>query len=93
MIQQGDPGDKFYILVRGTVEVLKAGPDGTEQRIRVLEDGDFFGEIALLKDTPRTASVRTLSQCVFLTLQREQFTSLLSHAPHLRATFEGMAAS
>ena len=93
VIQQGDPGDKFYILVRGTVEVVKAGPDGAEQRIRVLEDGDFFGEIALLKDTPRTATVRTLSQCVFLTLQREQFTSLIRRAPHLRATFEGMAAS
>jgi ATP-binding cassette, subfamily B, bacterial len=93
VIQQGDPGDKFYILVRGTVEVLKAGPDGAEQRVRVLEDGDFFGEIALLKDTPRTATVRTLSQCVFLTLQREQFKSLISRAPHLRATFEEMAAS
>jgi ATP-binding cassette subfamily B protein len=93
VIQQGDPGDKFYILVRGTVEVLKTGADGAEERVAVLEDGDFFGEIALLKDTPRTATVRTMSQCVFLTLQREQFTSLLSRAPHLRATFEEMAES
>jgi ATP-binding cassette subfamily B protein len=87
VFQQGDPGDKFYILVRGTVEVLEA-----ERRVRVLEDGDYFGEIALLRDTPRTASVRTLCQCVFLTLQREQFTSLLDRAPHLRATLEQVAA-
>lgn len=92
VIEQGDPGDKFYILVRGTVEVFKAEPDGPEQRLRILEDGDFFGEIALLKDTPRTASVRTLTQCVFLTLQRDQFASLLGRAPHLRAAFEQMAA-
>ena len=92
VIEQGDPGDKFYILVRGTVEVVKAEPGRPEQRVVILEDGDFFGEIALLKDTPRTASVRTLTQCVFLTLQRDQFASLLGHAPHLRATFEQMAA-
>ena len=78
--------------MRGTVEVFKAEPGGPEQRLRILEDGDFFGEIALLKDTPRTASVRTLTQCVFLTLQRDQFASLLGRAPHLRATFEQMAA-
>jgi ATP-binding cassette subfamily B protein len=91
VIQQGDPGDRFYILVRGTVEVLKADGGGPEQRVAILEDGDFFGEIALLKDKPRAASVRTLTQCVFLTLQRDQFTSLVGRAPHLRATFEQMA--
>jgi ATP-binding cassette subfamily B protein len=92
VIQQGDPGDKFYILVRGTVEVLMGAAGGPEKRVRVLEDGDHFGEIALLRDTPRTASVRTLCQCIFLTLQREQFASLLDRAPHLRATLEQLAA-
>ena len=92
VIQQGDPGDRFYILVRGTVEVFKAQPGGSEQRVAILQDGDFFGEIALLKDKPRVASVRTLTECVFLSLQRDQFASLLGRAPHLRATFEEMAA-
>jgi ATP-binding cassette subfamily B protein len=93
VIQQGDPGDKFYILVRGSVEVLQAAPGGADERLKVLEDGDYFGEIALLRDTPRTASVRTLCSCVFLTLQREQFASLISRAPSLRATLEQVAAT
>jgi len=54
----------------------------------VLEDGDHFGEIALLKNVPRSASVRTLTPCTFLTLQRDQFGSLLERAPQLRERIE-----
>ncbi|MFN8522127.1 MAG: ABC transporter transmembrane domain-containing protein [Chloroflexota bacterium] len=82
LIVEGDPGDKFYILVRGSVEVVKH-LDGRDQQLAVLQDGDFFGETALLHDVPRTATVRTLTSCTFLTLQRGQFLDLVHQAPEL----------
>jgi len=87
VIQEGDHGDKFYVVVRGKLEVTKH--DGTQagRRVWVLEDGDYFGEVALLRDVPRTASIRTLTECMLLSLQREQFRSLLQEAPDLRGKF------
>jgi ATP-binding cassette subfamily B protein len=88
VIHEGDPGDRFYIIVRGTAEVVKTAADGGEQRLAILQDGDHFGEIALLKNVPRTATVRTLAPTVFLTLQRGQFLELVEKAPHLRQALE-----
>jgi ATP-binding cassette subfamily B protein len=86
VIIQGDPGNKFYILVHGKVDVLQDRPDGTEERIAVLRDGDYFGEVALLEDVPRTATVVTRTPCLFLSLERAEFSALLKRAPDLRAT-------
>jgi len=85
VVVEGDPGDKFYIIARGRVAVFKRDAAGTDQRIRVLEDGDNFGEIASLRRTPRTATIRTLVPCTFLTLQRQHFQNLLDHSPEVRA--------
>ena len=84
VIVEGDRGNKFYIIVRGKVEVTIRRSDIQEERIAVLQDGDYFGEIALLKDGPRTATVKTLTTSIFLTLERSQFSSLLDDATHLR---------
>ena len=70
--------------MRGKVEVTVRRADMEEERIAILQDGDYFGEIALLKDVPRTATVKTLTTSIFLTLERSQFSSLLEDAPHLR---------
>ena len=73
VVHEGDQGDKFYIIVRGRVEVTKIVADGSTQTVNVLEDGDHFGEIALLKSIPRIATVTTTISTVFLTLQRDLF--------------------
>ncbi|TVY05392.1 ATP-binding cassette domain-containing protein [Paenibacillus cremeus] len=88
IIHEGDPGDKFYVIVRGKVEVLKKDSEGNNERVAVLSDGDFFGEVALLRNIPRTATIRTLSPIVFITLQREFFQDLLKRAPHLTSFLE-----
>ncbi len=88
IVHEGDIGDKFYILVRGTVEVLKAGA-----RVAVLDDGDYFGEMALLTDARRNASVRTIAECTCLVLAREHFHALMERAPNLRESMLTAAAA
>jgi ATP-binding cassette subfamily B protein len=57
----------------------------------VLEAGDCFGEIALLRTVPRTATVRTLLPSVFLTIDRSEFDLLMERAPDLRTRLEDIA--
>jgi CRP-like cAMP-binding protein len=68
VVRQGDPSDRFYVIVSGRVEVTQG-----EQRLRVEGPGDFFGEIGLLRDVPRTATVTALEETALLTLTREDF--------------------
>lgn len=83
VITEGEPGDKFYIIVRGKAAVTrKAGAD-TYERLAVLSDGDFFGEIALIKNTARMASITTLMPTTLVSLQRNLFQNLLEKAPDL----------
>jgi len=83
--EEGDAGDRFYVVAHGSVEVLRADADqGTRHRVAVLQDGDYFGELALLTNSPRNASVRTLTHCLMLALPRTQFRHLLERAPELQ---------
>ncbi|NJD19659.1 MAG: ATP-binding cassette domain-containing protein [Gemmatimonadetes bacterium] len=91
VVHEGHRGTRFYLIVRGRVAVERQDADGTTRELAILADGDHFGEIALLRDIPRVASVRTLTPCVFLTLQRELFLLMLERAPGLRAHLEHIA--
>lgn len=83
IVQEKDPGDKFYIIVRGRVSVEKAGV-----RVAVLEDGDYFGEISLLKGIPRTADIVAIGPSVLLSLRREQLLELTAAYPSIREVLE-----
>ena len=83
-----DAGNKLYFIDRGEVEVLATGPGGEERRVALLRDGEYFGEIALLENVPRTATVRTRAPSTLLTLEREKFLDLLQSVPDLRTSFE-----
>jgi ATP-binding cassette subfamily B protein len=89
---EGDLGDKFYIVARGTLTVWVNTPDGPQKQIRTMDDGDHFGEISLMEDTPRTATVRTSTDCIFLTLARDPFLKLLQREPKLRESFKKVVA-
>ena len=84
--RQGDAGGRFYILARGTVEVLiqKEGEPRPTQ-VAVLHDGDFFGEVALISQATRNATVRTLNDCRLLSLHRTPFIALLEREPDLKS--------
>ena len=91
LFEEDERGDMLYVIVRGRVGVARRGPDGAELHVSVLEDGDFFGEIALLEEVRRTATVRALTPCLLLVLDRGEFQDLLVEAPALRQVFEGAA--
>jgi ATP-binding cassette subfamily B protein len=83
VVREGDPGDRFYLIARGEVSVSVQQPDGTQHRIAVLRDGDHFGEVALLHNLPRMATVRTTCPTILLSVQQRQFLELIDGAPGL----------
>lgn len=76
VFEEGDRGDHFYILVRGSVELRKAGGDGPK-RLAVLKAGQAFGEMALLNQTPRSASAYALEDAYMLSVSRAAFSDVL----------------
>ena len=76
VFRQGDRGNLFYIIERGRFQVIRH-----ETLVATLEDGDCFGEVALVTDNPRNATVRALTPAVVLTLSRESFQQLLRESP------------
>ncbi|MNY36659.1 putative ABC transporter ATP-binding protein [compost metagenome] len=93
IVREGEEGNKFYIIVRGKFEIMKQLTDGDPTRVAVLQDGDHFGEIALLKDIPRTATVRALVPSILLSIRREAFTRLMNEHPSIRTTLEHILLS
>jgi signal-transduction protein with cAMP-binding, CBS, and nucleotidyltransferase domain len=79
VIKQGTRGDKMYIVVEGKLEVSRSDPDvkGESQRITVLGENQVFGDMALLDDEPRSASVIALEDCKLLSLQRSDLERIL----------------
>ena len=73
VFKQGDEGDDFYVIDRGRAEVILNG-----QSIRALEPGDCFGEIALVRDCRRTATVRATSELTLCTLNRTVFITAVA---------------
>jgi CRP-like cAMP-binding protein len=77
VFREGDPGDKFYIVQSGAVEVLKDKAGSEPDRLAVKRAGESFGEMALLTDAPRSATVRALEPTNLLVVARDQFEDLL----------------
>ncbi len=82
VVRQGESGDSMYVIARGTVEVLRES-DGERHMMALLCAGGFFGEIALLADTTRTATVRAAAPCTVLRLRRENLEKLMEMSPDI----------
>lgn len=78
LTREGAAGSEFFVIVDGEVAVTK---DGSE--IRTMREGDFFGEISLLEDRPRTATVTAKTPLRFFVLTRQNFRTLLAKQPEL----------
>ena len=73
VIREGDPGDRFYMIEDGTVSVVAGGVP-----IATLGPGGYFGEIALLRNVPRTATITADSDLRLLALEREDFLAAVT---------------
>ena len=78
-----DQGDSLYLVASGEVKVVLIGEDGREVVLSVMGEGNFFGEMALLDDEPRSAHVIALQDARLLLLRREDFRSRLRASPDL----------
>lgn len=81
LVRAGDPGKAFYVLLDGEAKVARPGA-----RARRLGVGDYFGEMALLDDGPRSADVVAVGEVLALTIDRPGFTKLLRAEPALSLT-------
>lgn len=88
VIVEGEAGDKLYVIVRGIVHVLIRDETGKEHMLDCMEDGDYFGEMALLLDQPRSATIRTVTPSLLLSLSSEQFMAMLDQFPECRVAID-----
>ncbi|GAN34478.1 MAG: cyclic nucleotide-binding domain-containing protein [Candidatus Brocadia sp. AMX2] len=80
---EGEPGVGMYIVKKGVVKIYKASADGKNDALAILKDGDFFGELALLDESPRSASAIAMEVCHILGFFRPEFFSVLERKPRL----------
>jgi len=88
VFRQGQPGQRMYFVVRGELEVCRSDSD---EPVATLAAGDFFGEIALFLDEPRSASVRARTYCDVYALSKEAFRQVFDRFPESVAQIEAKA--
>lgn len=81
---EGDPGSALYIIVRGTVDIMRT-PRKKSVRLATLTQGMFFGEIALVEDGPRSATAIAREQTTLLCFFKSDFENVLKYHPRLSA--------
>ncbi|OGA06643.1 MAG: hypothetical protein A3D95_06185 [Betaproteobacteria bacterium RIFCSPHIGHO2_12_FULL_69_13] len=73
----GDPTDSLYIVLSGRLKVMMGDADGKEVILSILAPGEFFGEMGLIDDSPRSASVVTIEPCELLAIAKRDFKRCL----------------
>jgi uncharacterized protein YhbP (UPF0306 family) len=79
IVRQGAPADKFFIIIDGEVEVTRED-DGQTRTLATLKRGQFFGEIAILRNTPRMATVKAVTPTTLFAMERSDFQGLLAQS-------------
>jgi putative ABC transport system ATP-binding protein len=79
LFRQGDPSDLVYIVRSGEIEILRDKADGSEERLTVIGEGGYFGELGPMLNLPRSASARALTPAVLTGCSVQQFRKLASH--------------
>lgn len=93
IVSQDETGATMYFIARGVVRVLRRGTDGEEREVASLIAGDFFGEIALLRDEPRTATCRAATACALYELTRADVEAATQLCPAIGESLRRAAAA
>lgn len=86
VFREGEKGDALYFVAKGKVAVIKAmGEEGSPEGIQLAEigRGEYFGEMALIEDTVRSATIKTIDHSVFLVLEKHEFNELVMEYPSI----------
>lgn len=86
IVKQNEPGDCMYLLLDGEVRVRQM-PGGRETTLAVLETGDFFGEICLFDEGPRSADVVANKDCTLLKITKQRFHEIMEQHPEIAVRF------
>jgi CRP-like cAMP-binding protein len=81
LFKQGDPGETFYVICRGKVDVLIDLPDGTKKSVATLGPGDFFGEMSALTGQPRTATIRAVDPLILVEIDKHDLHGVFAADP------------
>lgn len=92
IFHQGDLGDRVYIILSGEADVVREA-DGVESVLARLKAGEYFGEMALLSNSARNATVRCVTSMDTLSIPKSDFNALAANLPDLRAGFERVSRS
>ena len=81
VFQKDDPGQSLFIIETGQVRIYMPGVQGTDLTLTVMGPGEFFGDLSLLDGRPRSASASAIVETILLTIERNDFTSLIRARP------------
>ncbi len=83
LFREGDPGEAFYLVLEGSVRIIKTVVNVGEEAMAVAEAGDFFGEMALIDDMPRSATAEAREASRLFVLKKADFLDLTYSDPAL----------
>ena len=91
IVAEGDLADRFFVITKGEVAISRRGPDGDEVKLARLGRGQFFGEVGILAETRRTATVRAIDDVALLALSWQEFQETLERSDRADRNFSEIA--
>jgi peroxiredoxin 2/4 len=91
IVAEGDPADRFYVIAHGEVTISRRSPEGDAMKLATLGRGQFFGEVGILADTRRTATVRAVDDVELLGLSWQKFQETLERSDRADRDFSEIA--
>lgn len=85
VFDEGDVGDKMYLIVKGTIDIIKTSKKGPGQILVTLKEGDYFGEMSLIDDAPRSAAAMASQESTLFSISKKDLMFLLDNAPTIAA--------
>lgn len=83
IVSEGEPSQSLYILLSGRAKVQRSDTEGKEVILAVIGPGEFFGEMSLIDDAPRSASVITIESSDFMAINKDSFKTMLGQSPDI----------